>query len=262
MPAQDAACLKMAPDSPIQHACRSKALEAMNSAGVEYVVGGAYAMREYAQIFRDTKDLDLFCARKSVLAALDALAAVGFRTEVTDPVWLAKGFHSSGEFVDVICSSGNGVADVDEHWFSRARPTHVLGVPCLVTPPEEIIWSRAFVLERERYDGADVNHILKSCAPFMNWEHLYRRFEPHPEVLLSHLVLYRFAYPDRRKDIPAWLMELLFERCRDDSSGDASGLCRGTLLSRCQYQSDLDEGLIDARPREVRSFREHRQNLL
>ena len=127
---------------------------------------------------------------------------------------------------------------------------------------EEIIWSRAFVLERERYDGADINHILKACASIMDWEHLYRRFDPYPEVLLSHLLLFRFAYPDRRADIPAWLMELLFERCRDDSPGEFRGVCRGTLLSRCQYQSNLDEGLADARAREVQSFREHQHRLL
>jgi hypothetical protein len=28
-------------------------------------------------------------------------------------------------------------------------------VPVIFCPPEEMIWSKAFVMERERYDGAD-----------------------------------------------------------------------------------------------------------
>jgi hypothetical protein len=29
---------------------------------------------------------------------------------------------------------------------------------------EEVIWSKAFVTERERYDGADIMHVLLACA--------------------------------------------------------------------------------------------------
>src|SRR4051812_1025084 len=129
------------PDSAEQYAARAEALRAIVQAGAPIVVAGAYAMREYAGIIRDTKDLDVFCRRTDVEHVLAALASAGFRTEITDPVWLAKGFHRCGEFVDVIFSSGNGVADVDDHWFAFARPTEVLGVPTLVAPPEEIIWS-------------------------------------------------------------------------------------------------------------------------
>ena len=111
------------PDSAQQYAARAEALRAIVEADVPIVVAGAYAMREYAGIIRDTKDLDVFCRRRDVEGVLQALAASGFRTEVTDPVWLAKGYHPCGEFVDVIFSSGNGVADVDAGWFERARQT-------------------------------------------------------------------------------------------------------------------------------------------
>jgi hypothetical protein len=47
------------------------------------------------------------------------LAADGWRTEHHPDGWLAKGFK--GEyFVDLIFSSGNGVAVVDDAWFERA----------------------------------------------------------------------------------------------------------------------------------------------
>src|SRR4051812_9317344 len=94
------------PDSATQYAARAEALRAVTDAHVPIVVAGAYALREYAGIVRDTKDLDVFCKRGDVERVLEALGGAGFRTEVTDPVWLAKGFHPSGEFVDVIFSAG------------------------------------------------------------------------------------------------------------------------------------------------------------
>ena len=37
-----------------------RALEALNAAGIPYVVAGAYAIYEHTGIYRKTKDLDLF----------------------------------------------------------------------------------------------------------------------------------------------------------------------------------------------------------
>ena len=37
-----------------------RALEAVNAAGVPYIVAGAYAIYEHTGIYRKTKDLDLF----------------------------------------------------------------------------------------------------------------------------------------------------------------------------------------------------------
>jgi hypothetical protein len=249
--------LPKGPDSVTQYTSRALALRTLNASGLDYVVAGAYALREYAGIMRDTKDLDLFVERKDVERCLEALANAGFRTEITDPVWLAKGFHACGEFIDVIFSSGNGVADVDELWMKRSRPAVVLGVPSRIAPPEEIIWSKAFVCERERYDGADVNHVLKYCIDEIDWDHLLWRFEPHPEVLLSHLLLFRYSYPGLRARIPTELIERLYEQCRKPAKPGEEQLCRGTLLSRAQYAIDLRAGMVDARKVEVNSFREY-----
>jgi hypothetical protein len=62
--------------------------------------------------------------------------------------------------VDVIWSSGNGIANVDPSWFEYALEEDVLGQHVFLCPPEEMIWSKAFVMERERFDGADVILVL------------------------------------------------------------------------------------------------------
>ncbi len=243
-----------------QIAARQAALRALREDEVPIIVAGAYAVREYTGIYRDTKDLDVFCRRSDAERALASLKRAGFRTEMTDSLWLGKGYADDGEFVDVIFSSGNGIAEVDEHWFSRAREAKVLGVPSLIAPVEEIIWSKAFVQERERYDGADVHHLIRFCSEFIDWNHLMMRFEPHQEVLLAHLVNYRFAVPGEREKVPRWVLDALIPATLADAPAGREMVCRGTLFSRCQYAVDLSMGLADARPLEVPAWREHKMD--
>jgi hypothetical protein len=215
---------------------RANALRAMTSSSVPFLVAGAYALFEYTGVFRDTKDLDLFLRRRDLEEAFRALEAAGFRTELIDAGWIGKGY--AGEyFVDLIFSSGNGVALVDDLWFEHARPAPVMGVPCLLAPPEEMIWSKAFILERERFDGADVNHIVHACGEDLDWERLLARFDSHWEVLLAHLSLYRFAYPGERSKVPRWVLERLCRRTLEARDW-AGRVCRGDLLSRAQYWQD------------------------
>lgn len=246
------------PDSPPQIVSRRAALRALNDDGVAYVVAGAYAMRVYTGIARDTKDLDVFCRRADVERALAGLSRAGFRVERTDELWLAKGFAEDGEYVDVIFSSGNGVAEVDDLWLTRARPAQVLGVPTLLAPPEEMIWSKSYVMERERYDGADVQHLVRACAEVLDWRLLLERMGEHVEVLLAHLLLFRFSYPGEREKVPPWVLDELMARSRRPPRPSELGLCRGTLLSSKQYEVDLESGLTDCRPLEVCSWRAFR----
>lgn len=228
---------------------RADALRALAEAGVPHLVAGAYAFFEYTGIFRDTKDLDIFLRERDLEDAFRALERAGFRTELLDPTWIGKGYRGEW-FVDLIFSSGNGVAVVDELWFEHARPGCVMGVEVLLAPPEEIIWSKGFVLERERYDGADVNHLLRACASSLDWDRLLMRFDRYWEVLFSHLVLYRFTYPCERDKVPDRVLHALMHRMRADieEGNHARPVCRGTLISRVQYRHDLEHlGYEDGR---------------
>ncbi|MGC4001267.1 MAG: hypothetical protein QM767_28925 [Anaeromyxobacter sp.] len=227
---------------------RADALRALAGSHVPFLVAGAYAFFEYTGIFRDTKDLDLFLRERDLEDAFRVLEGAGFRTELTDPGWIGKAWRGEW-FVDLIFSSGNGVAVVDDAWFENARPGRVMDVPVLLAPPEEMIWSKGFVLERERYDGADVNHLLHACGEHMDWARLLRRFDRYWEVLFSHLLLYTFAFPASRTVVPAWVMDHLARRTLDaHAAGDHPlDMCRGPLMSRVQYQHDLDSGLVNGR---------------
>ena len=248
---------ELSTDASIAHAsrdsgelsARARAIQVLSDAQVPFVVGGAYAYCTYTGIYRDTKDLDLFPRKRDALRALEVLENDGWRTERVDEVWLYKAFKGEW-FVDLIFNSGNGVAVVDDEWFAHARVGEVMGLQTLIAPAEEIIWSKAFVMERERFDGADVIHLIKSAGHKLDWDRLMRRFDRHWEVLLSHLMLFRFAYPSERETVPQWVMtDLLSRSVGTLREGNwEQKICRGNLISRVNYVLDIEKwGFTDGR---------------
>jgi hypothetical protein len=226
-----------------------RAIRALHEARLPFLVGGAYALAFYTGIVRYTKDFDVFVRPEDAARTLDILAAIGCQTEMTYPHWLGKAYRRD-EFVDVIFSSGNGVVRVDDVWFANAPPGEVLGEAARFCPVEETIWSKSYVLERERYDNADINHLLHALGPDLDWQRLLERFGPHWRVLLSHLVLFGFAYPAERNRVPSWVMEELLHRLEEEmhTPPPERRLCQGTLLSREQYLIDVQQwGFEDVR---------------
>lgn len=222
-------------------------LRLLTAAEVSFVVGGALALKHFAGIARDTKDLDVFLRKSDVERAMAVLADAGFETEVLYPHWLAKAW-SGPHFVDFIFDSANGVCPVDDGWFEHAAHCTLWNVPVLVSPVEEMIVSKCFVMERERFDGADVYHLLEARGAQLDWERLIARFGDNWRVLLGHLVFFSFVYPQRRDVIPKEIMTTLLDRARREQRPETVEVCRGTLLSREQYLVDLKErGYADAR---------------
>jgi hypothetical protein len=170
---------------------------------------------------------------------LEGFRALGYETRVPFPHWLCK-IHKGEHFMDVIFSSGNGLARVDDLWFDHAPKVNVLGFIVRLTPIEETIWSKAFIQERERYDGADVAHLLREMGPSLDWPRLLMRFGDHWRVLLSHIILFGFVYPDKRQNVPAWVMEELIRRLSVSRPNLQNDICYGTLLSREQYNHDIE----------------------
>jgi hypothetical protein len=216
------------------------AMEVLNRANVPFLVGGAFAFIHQAGIDKSTKDLDIFARPGDVQRLLEACAAAGYETELVFSHWLAK-IRSPEGFIDVIFNSGNGLARVDDGWFEHAKGREVLTVPVKVAPAEETIWSKAFVMERERYDGADVCHLILALGERLDWERLLSRFGPHWRVLLAHLILFGFVFPSARAQVPDWVMEDLLQRVQAQarSAAPAEPVCYGTLLSWSQYLGDV-----------------------
>jgi hypothetical protein len=252
-PLTDAALEAIRPEhlEPETFAFYRACMQALNSAELDYLVGGAYAFARYTGIERHTKDFDIFCRQRDADAILSVLERLGCDTEKTFPHWLAKAFNpGTADFIDVIYSSGSGIAVVDDEWFAHSVPEDVLGVPVRLCPAEEMIWSKGFIMERERYDGNDVAHLLRARGGALDWDRLLRRFGEHWRVLLSHLVLFGFIYPAERGQVPQEVHNELMRRLQAEATANPpqDKTCQGTLISRAQYLVDIGPwGYRDAR---------------
>ena len=225
-----------------------RAIELLRQSEIPFLLGGAYGVCVYTGLARHTKDVDLFIRAVDLDRALGIFERDGCRTEKTFPHWLAK-VYLGQNVIDLIYAAGNGLGLVDDSWFTRGRDDELLGLPVKVMGPEEIIWMKAFVQERERFDGADIAHMIQSCAESIDWAYLRTRFGADWRVLFSFLVLFGYIYPSERHRIPADLMqELTRLLAHEQTALFRERICRGTFLSRAQFLPDVNErGYRDAR---------------
>jgi hypothetical protein len=220
-----------------------RALEAVNGAGVPYVVAGAYAIYEHTGIYRKTKDLDLLFQPESMIPAAAALRTAGFVTRLEAPHWLAKA--TMGEyFVDLIFGMGNGVARIDEGWIRHCRPGILAASPVRIAPAEELIWHRLFINERHRHDMSDIVHLILCLGDTLDWTRLVDRVGEHWPMLLAQLLTFNYVYPGYRSNVPAWVVSEMLRRARSQAGADPGAgpeFTRGPLISRFSFEIDVRE---------------------
>lgn len=235
-----------------------RALEAVNAAGVPYVVAGAYAIYEHTGIYRKTKDLDLFFEPKSVPAAAAALKQAGFAMRLEDHHWLAKA--TKGDyFVDLIYGMGNGVARIDAGWINHSRPGILAAAPVRIAPAEELIWHRLFINERHRHDMSDVVHLILCLGDTLDWDRIVDRTGANWPLLLAQILTFHYVYPAHRSNVPERVLDSLIERLRTERNGkgEVFDYTRGPLISRFSFSIDVKEwGFEDPTVRLIRAARQ------
>ena len=216
-------------------------LELLEKKGVAFAVAGAFALRQHTGICRDTKDLDLFLTPASAALALQNLRQKGFECEVCDPVWLFKA-RRDGFFVDLITGMSNAAIVVEDWWIEKSSPAWVEGVQTRVLAAEELIASKLFIARRERFDGADVAHVIYGTRGKLDWPRILRMAGEHWEMLLWALVLYRYIYPAQTDYVPKEIWADLVSRFRDAiSQPDPNAPFRGSLVDDKQFAIDVNE---------------------
>ena len=212
----------------------------LNERKVPYAVSGAFALHEHTGIWRDTKDLDVFMAADQVERTLEILREHGFQIEVTDPVWLCK-VRQGEYYVDLISGMSNAVIRADQSWVDRGFDSEVLDVPAKVLAPEELIASKIFVAFRERFDGADIAHVIYAAGDKMDWNRLLSLAGEHWQMLLWALVLFHYVYPSSTA-VPMQLWDDLLARFRAGLHGpDSEAPFRGSLVDEKMFAIDVNE---------------------
>jgi hypothetical protein len=222
------------------------ALTKLDEANIPYVVGGGYAMAHYTGIARNTKDLDIFVKPSDHRRVLEVMEQAGYRTEYFYPFWIAKALCGES-FIDILYNSGNGLCPVDDDWFEYSTTFEIHGFQTRLCPPEEQLFSKAFVMDRDRFDGTDVNHIIFARGRSMDWRRLLRRFKTHERVLMAHLMLFGYAYPSERARVPEWVMAELEQAIREEGPRPHK-ICFGTNIAQKGYGVPIHEwGFADGR---------------
>lgn len=220
-----------------------EALEMLNNTGASYMLGGAFALFHHTGIYRNTKDLDVFCKSTEYPRIMKFFAEKGFRTELTDVRWLAKIFRDD-YYIDIIFDTVNNICRVDDLWYKHAVKADFKGINVQLVAPEELIWAKIYVQNRERYDGADVNHLILKCGKNLDWKRVLSHMEQHWHLLLAQLLLFQFVYPsDFHEIIPRWLFDELMARAHEqyDLPAPKEKVCRGPVIDQTQYAIDVKE---------------------
>lgn len=208
---------------------------------IPYAVSGAFALRQHTGISRFTKDLDIFLTPKNVSLALQYLGERDFECEISDPIWLAKA-RRKPYFVDLISGMSNGVITVEPSWIERSHPAVIFGMNTRVLAPEELIVSKLFVTRRERFDGADIVHVIYALGKELQWNRILELAGEHWELVLWNLVLFRYIYPAHSDYVPQALWEELLDRfAREIQVANPGSGFRGGLIDPRMFAIDIDE---------------------
>lgn len=221
--------------------CYRDVIQVLQRARIPFAVGGAFAVHKHTRIWRETKDLDLLMPTAAVPKAMSELRRADFETYIEDSIWLAKA-RCGKYFVDLITGIGSATLFVDESWIERASTADILGLSCRVLAAEEMLASKVFVAFRERFDGADVAHLIRACAPQLDWERVLALLDSHWELLFWSLSLFAYIYPANTDIVPERIWSELTERFAEQvrhPKKDAP--FRGTLVDPNMFAIDVKE---------------------
>lgn len=221
-------------------------LTAMNALGVPYVLGGAVAVNHYGAPWRNTKDLDIFLPPADRQTVIDALTELGFvdyyRVWPYDREWIYRA-QKGNKIVDVIWQPANKVGVVEPDWRDRAAPGEVAGAPTWFASPEDLIWLKAFIVQRQRCDWPDILNLITARHGRLDWPGLLERFGPHRLLLRALIDLFDWACPQHAAYVPAAVRrELASLGYREAAAATANEEgCRWRLLDSRPWFVEADQ---------------------
>jgi hypothetical protein len=191
-----------------------RAVDAVEAAGVPYLVGGGIAASVHGRP-RWSNDVDLIVAPDDADRALEALAAAGFETDRADPRWLYKAFMRD-VLVDVMFSMMDTI-HLDEEMLAHARTGSFYGRELRLVGPEDVLVVKAISLaEHSPRHLWDALGIITHAE--LDWDYLVRRARFGPRRVLSVLI---YAQAEDRL-VPQDVIDRLYAlayRCNDAGEG-------------------------------------------
>jgi hypothetical protein len=150
----------------------------------------------------------------------------------------------------------NAALAVEASWIARSKPAVVHGVRTRVLAPEELLASKIFVTRRERFDGADIAHVIYGTRGNVDWQRVLFLAGDHWEMLLWALLFFRYCYPAHTYYVPRTIWQTLLERFRGVAlRPDPGARFRGSLVDPKMFAIDVNEWGLDNLLAEYRNRR-------
>jgi hypothetical protein len=187
-----------------------RVMEEAKRAGVRFAFGGAFATAVYTGELRNTKDFDFYITLRDRPAMIEAITRAGLHDHYDrlgyDREWIYRA-SAADVIVDAIWAMANQRAQVDEYWLTTGPEVTIQGERMRAIPIEELIWSKLYVLQRDRTDWGDVLNLIAAQAGDVDWNHLLDRLAEDAPLLAAALSLFGWLAPNRARDIPkqVWL---------------------------------------------------------
>jgi len=185
-----------------------RVISAAKARDLRFAVGGAFAVAAATGHWRNTKDIDLYILPQDREAMVEVLTECGLADYYGqlpyDRGWIYRSFDE-GVIVDAIWAMPNRRAQVDEEWLTRGLEVNARGERVRAVPPEEIIWGKLYVMQRERCDWTDILNLMAAAGPALDWEHLLRRVGDDARLLGGVLSIFAWLCPGRALELPSWL---------------------------------------------------------
>ena len=163
-----------------------EAIAALEGKAIPYLLMGGVSSATFGRP-RGTNDIDLFVRPEHARLTLEALAAAGFTTEETDPLWLFKGFRDE-ILVDVIFRS-TGDIYLDEEMLAHARVVDVRGCAARVIAPEDLLIIKALTADEHMpHHWHDALGVITGSE--LDWDYLVSRARRHGARRVLSLLLY------------------------------------------------------------------------
>jgi predicted nucleotidyltransferase len=187
-------------------------LDALEEAGVPYVVGGGIAVAAYGRK-RATKDIDLYIKPEDSMRALEALRKAGFEINPMRNVkWLSKAYKD-GIPIDFILENIGGIVVTDET-IERGRYLSVSGCRMFVMSPEDLVFRKVLAMRCRRDDWYDCIAVLSNTYQAFDWDYFLRLVENFTERALSFVLFIKTDW-DHVIPVPQRVVSTLLSRTKE-----------------------------------------------
>ena len=184
-----------------------RVIAACHDRNIPFAIGGALAALTYAGGWRNTKDLDIYALKQDRDTLIEILSSLGFEDYFSvlpyDRRWIYRA-HQGDIIVDVIWAMANQRAQVDLAWL-RGPEIEVDGERIRLLAPEYSLWSKLYVLQRDRCDWPDCMNILYGVGPEINWPELIANVGFDLPLLAGLVSVFGWIAPARARELPQFV---------------------------------------------------------